>query len=348
MLDLDDLLRSFGDDAPSGMDLEYDADYTALTLLNQPGEERVIGDAVIPAEDPDFAEVEAAAVSLLGRTKDLRIAIVLANATLRTGGILAFEPALAYIRRSLEGYWDSVHPQLDAEDDNDPTMRVNAVIGLTDRDGILGSLRLAALTESRAFGRFSLRDVQIAEGEISAPAGMDSIPTPQIVSAAFQDTDPSHIEAIVTALNACLEHVTAINSVFDDHIGSLGPDLDPLQETLREIKKRISAHVETFLSEADLEIEDSGEMDGASVPSSTSVLPPSVSSGAIHSPEDVKRSIDRIIDYYARHEPSSPVPLLLTRARRLISADFFTIMQDMAPQGVENVALIGGIEEIDN
>nr|WP_321527118.1 type VI secretion system protein TssA [uncultured Cohaesibacter sp.] len=342
MLDLDDLLRSFGDDAPSGMDLEYDADYTALTRLNRPGEERVIGDAVIPAEDPDFAEVEAAAVSLLGRTKDLRIAIMLANAALRTGGILAFEPVLAYIRRSLEGYWESVHPQLDAEDDNDPTMRVNAAIGLTDRDGILGSLRLAALTESRAFGRFSLRDVQIAEGEISAPAGMDSVPTPQIVSAAFRDTDPSHIEAIVTALNACLEHVKAISSVFDEQIGSLGPDLDPLQEILREIKRRISAHAETFLSEADLEIEDSADMDGASVPAS------SASSGAIHSPEDVKRAIDRIVDYYARHEPSSPVPLLLTRARRLISADFFTIMRDMAPQGVENVALIGGIEEIDD
>ncbi len=37
--------------------------------------------------------------------------------------------------------------------------------------------------------------------------------------------------------------------------------------------------------------------------------------------------------YYARQEPSRPVPILLTRAKRLVGADFMTIMKDMAPQG---------------
>ena len=49
--------------------------------------------------------------------------------------------------------------------------------------------------------------------------------------------------------------------------------------------------------------------------------------------------------YYKSHEPSSPIPLLLERAKRLVNADFLTIMQDMAPQGIDNVHLIGGIED---
>ena len=148
MLDLDPCLATIDTDAPSGPDLEYDPEFTALELANAPGEERVIGDAVIPAEDPDFAEVARAATALLSRSRDLRVAVILANATLRTEGLTGFETVLGFIRNGLEEHWDSVHPQLDAEDDDDPTMRVNAVLGLTDRGGVLAALRAAPLAEN--------------------------------------------------------------------------------------------------------------------------------------------------------------------------------------------------------
>ena len=66
--------------------------------------------------------------------------------------------------------------------------------------------------------------------------------------------------------------------------------------------------------------------------------------GTIGSRADVERALDRIIEYYNESEPSSPLPILLKRARRLIGADFMTILQDIAPQGVENAQLIGGKE----
>jgi len=60
----------------------------------------------------------------------------------------------------------------------------------------------------------------------------------------------------------------------------------------------------------------------------------------------VRKALDRIIEYYAKHEPSSPLPILLHRARRLVGADFMTIIQDIAPGGLDNVRLIGGIEDV--
>ena len=69
--------------------------------------------------------------------------------------------------------------------------------------------------------------------------------------------------------------------------------------------------------------------------------------GGINNPTDVQNALDRIISYYIRNEPSSPVPVLLTRAKKLVSADFLTIVKDMAPHGIENVYLIGGIQEED-
>jgi type VI secretion system protein ImpA len=37
----------------------------------------------------------------------------------------------------------------------------------------------------------------------------------------------------------------------------------------------------------------------------------------------------------------------MTRAKKLVGADFMTIMKDMAPKGLDNVKLIGGLEEDD-
>ncbi len=341
MLDLQSLLQDLHDDAPSGEDLEYDPDFMALELASQPGEERVVGDAVIPAEDPDYPAVVEGATALLGRTRDLRVAVILATAALRTGGLPAFEQVLEYMRRALEDHWDSVHPQLDAEDDDDPTTRVNAVLGLTSRTTVLRALREATLTQSRAMGRFSLRDLLIAEGE-ATPAEDEDVPDAQTIEAAFRDTDPGQLSALAHAVAASQDHAAAISAAIDTRIGTAGPDLDLLTRMLRDIARRIAPYVAQDVETPEI----TADYTPAPVPQEA---PATISgSGAIASPDDVKAAIDRIVAYYDRVEPSSPVPMLLARARRLVSADFVTIMRDMAPAGVENVALIGGFDEEEN
>ena len=67
--------------------------------------------------------------------------------------------------------------------------------------------------------------------------------------------------------------------------------------------------------------------------------------GEIRSSRDVEHAIDRIIKYYRNHEPSSPVPMILARARRLVGADFMTIVADIAPGGQDTVKMISGIED---
>jgi type VI secretion system protein ImpA len=54
--------------------------------------------------------------------------------------------------------------------------------------------------------------------------------------------------------------------------------------------------------------------------------------------------IDKICQFYERAEPSSPVPLLLKRARRLVPMNFMEIMQDLAPDGVPQAESIGGVQ----
>ena len=62
----------------------------------------------------------------------------------------------------------------------------------------------------------------------------------------------------------------------------------------------------------------------------------------VTSRDDVVAMLDRICAYYERHEPSSPVPLLMQRARRLVHMNFLELMRDLADKGMPQIEAISG------
>ncbi|MEX0305232.1 MAG: type VI secretion system protein TssA [Leisingera sp.] len=350
------LLQSKGEDAPSGENLEYDPAFTEMELAAQPGEESVVGDEKIEATDPDYREVQKKALEVLERSHDLRAAVFLGDALLHSEGLTGFADVTTYVRGCLEEFWETCHPELD-EDDGDPTMRINAVQDLCGQpDGMAGasplyrSLRRAPLTESRGFGRFSFRDIEIAEGVMTAPSDMEHVPDSATIGAAFQDSDDEIIEARLAAIETAAENVKAISAVFDEQTPGQGPDLSALIKLLQHAAKKIrdygNVSGDAAADEDDAE-DATADEGGAAAPAAGGRAAPAAP-GAINSPADVSNALDRIIGYYRRAEPSSPLPILLERCKRLVGADFLTIMNDMAPQGVDNVHLIGGIEDDDD
>lgn len=350
-MDLTPYLSSRGDDEPSGENLEYDPAFISLELAAQPGEERQVGDSKIAAEEPDHDEVIRLAVEVLERAHDIRAAVFLAHSLTRTKGFAGFADVTAYVRGVLEQFWDTCHPQLDADDDDDPTMRVNAVRSLADPDTVLRALRLAPLTESRAFGRISLRDILIAEGEISAPEGADNLPDSTTISAAFQDTAPDKLQTTLEAVDRAAADVKAIGQIFDDRTPGYGPDLDDLTRLLRQVQQRFrNAGVGASAAAEDGGDDSTVEMDGdggavAGGGGAVAARAAGGVPGAINTQQDVRTALEKIIAYYAKHEPSSPLPMLLERCKNLVGADFVTIIKDIAPRGYDEVKTIGGFKD---
>ena len=340
-MDLEALLTSRGDENPSGEDMVYDLAFMTLEVAAQPGEERQAGDKIIAAEEPDFKEVTEAALAVLEQSHDLRAGVYLAHSELRLRGFAGLADGTRYLRVCLEEFWDTCHPQLDAEDDNDPTQRVNVMLALAAPDTILSGIRRAPLTESKTFGRLSMRDIAVAEGD-ATPGEEEEVPDSAAIGAAFQDTDQSVIKSNLESAQVALENIQAINAKFDVETPGQGPDLDPVCKLLQQVVTRLNAEVgEVASNPTDATDEAAGTADGAPPESSGG----GSAGGAIRSPNDVQNALDRIIAYYARHEPSSPLPLLLLRAKKLVSADFLTIVKDMAPDGIGTVNTIGGLEE---
>ncbi|MEY2170189.1 type VI secretion system protein TssA [Rhodanobacter sp. FW106-PBR-LB-2-19] len=335
--DLESLLTPLADEAPSGPDLEYDADFQTLERTATPKAERAIGDSVKTAEEPDWDKVSSLGEALLGRSRDLRVAVHLTSAWTRMHGLAGWSDGLALIRGLLENLWDSVHPQLDAEDDNDPTARVNAVMPLVDMQGVLGYFRGAPFVQSPRLGRFSLRDLRIANGTLKTSAEGDAAsPSMTDIEACCLDCPEEQLLDAAQATTTAMEHARAIDAIFTDRIGTAGPDLKPLLGEIYELKKFLDVEVakRAPAGTADAPADAEGGAPGAA--------PASGASGRIETAQDVIRRLDEICEYYTRREPSSPIPHLLRRAQRLVGMDFVDLMKELAPGGLSEFQIISG------
>ncbi|MCX7514351.1 type VI secretion system protein TssA [Frateuria sp. STR12] len=330
-------LEPLDGDSPTGSDLEYDPDFLALERAAAPRAERAMGDSVKAAEEPDWDEVHSLATGLLERSRDLRVATHLATAWMRSGGMSGWAAGLALVRGLLENHWDTVHPQLDAEDDDDPTARVNAVAAIANPLGLLGYFRHTPFVHSPRVGRFSLRDLRIANGTLKIETDDETPPGMTEIEACCLDCPEEQLAETLEAVSRILDEAKAIDQIFNDRIGTAGPDLKPLLSDSYELKK----FVESRAALRNPALADGGdaEADGAEpgAPGVRASVP-----GRIETPQDVMRRIDEICEYYARSEPSSPVPLLLRRAQRLVGKNFLDLLKDLAPGGVSEMEVISG------
>lgn len=344
---MSDLYKTHGEAAPSGENLEYDPDFTAMELAAQPEEERQAGTEIVEGKDPDYRDLAKKARVVLERSHDIRAAVYLADAELRQSGLAGFAEMTKYIRFCLEEHWGTCHPQLDEEDDDDPTMRINAITNLAGRGTIIKGLRReAGLTESRAFGVVTLRDIEVSQGD-EAPAQDETPMSSAEVAGAFSDTKVDTLKGYLASARSALEDVQAIDAIFLEKTPGYGPSLDPLLETLGKIVNILGKEVGEPAPKEGAAVQVAGTEGagaGAAAAGGSGAAAVGGVPGQIASRADVSAALDRIIDYYNKNEPSSPLPVLLKRARRLVGADFITIINDLAPLGVENVNLVGGIE----
>jgi type VI secretion system protein ImpA len=342
-IDIAPLLVPVSADAPAGADLEYDPDFLALMEAGSGTPERQMGNTVVPAQEPDWRRVLELGKGLLGRSKDLRIAVPVTRALFHLKGLQGLDDGLRLIQGLIATFWDGLHPELDASDNNDPTARLNCLVDLADRDTTLAALREVSLIRSRAFGPVSYRDIEIAQGRSPAPADAEALDA-TAVNGAFQDCDLDQLAAAAAAANGSLATLNAIGSDLATRVESAQiPDLTPLTGLLAHIRGVLQAHLTARQPDA---APATANAESPSPAASSPGTGTSISgTGQISSREDVVRALDRLCDYYSRQEPSSPVPLLLQRARRLATGNFLDIMRDLAPDALQQIEKVCGVDD---
>ncbi len=339
MINVDDLLSPISSEDPCGADLSYDPALQELDGLVEGKPETQFSEG----EEPNWKQVHQHCLSLFSRTKDLRVTIGLALAELQQEGFPGLASGLRLIRGLLEQYWDTVHPKLDPDFENDPLERINIISSITIPEGTFGDplqflrrVRRAPLCFSQQLGSFSLYQVQAANAKPVTPSEGDEPPAskgpdPATIDAAFRDSNPALLIQLEQSISSAITDLNGINEFLDRTVGvTKSTSFDPLKSTLLAARKQVSHYLATPAGEPgseDLQTATGGPNQLANTP------------GVIKGRGDVLLSLDAVCAYYESTEPSSPVLPLLRRAQQLVGKNFTEILQELAPDTIAQVKL---------
>jgi len=349
-------------DAPSGQNLEYDPEFAEMERAAQGTPEQQYGSTIIEGKEPEWDEVAKAANGLLKRTHDLRIALYLVRSSLKSSGWQAFRDSLNVLRSFVADFWESVHPQLDPDDDLDPTTRVNTIATLCDNSAMLNLLRTVPIVSSRTAGQFSHRDVGYATGEIPYAGSPDAKPKISLIDAAFTDCDLDQLKKNTQALTDAVGYVKEIEKALTKQVGagnsrSLDATVKELDGIRKFLLERLGRRGGSLDSDApgaaagdqdvDVDIDiDSDDEGGAGSSGGGRSAAGAVRrdwNEDIDSRDDAIKAIEKVIRYFEVYEPSSPLPLLLRRAMRLSTKSFLEILRDISPDGLSQAETLGGM-----
>ena len=324
--------------APCGPDLEYD---NAFLTLNQAatGKPETQWSA---AEPPDWSAVRNHAEALFERTKDLRVAVLWLRAMVNLQGYASLLHGLTLIHGLLDTYWEGVHPLPDP-DDGDPFARMNALSVLREPEGLLGDLRQTVLANQRGVGELRVRTIEVALNQLPPRADETALTRSQLdqmlaATLAQQPGLRQHVLDTVTAVKTLI-------SLLNERVGiENAPDLKPLYAVTKLVADVLPAADET--ADATEGGTDAGDAEGVALPAAGNGARAARAglSGSVNSREDAVRAIDMVCDYLERAEPTSPAPLLLRRARRLINRNFLQLMKELAPDALNEVARVMGVD----
>lgn len=313
--------------APCGEDLEYDNEFLELNKAAQGKPETQFG----PGEPPNWRTVRDMSEALLGKTRDLRVSLLWVRAAINLEGFSALPSGLRLLEGLLSNFWEHLHPVPDP-DDGDPYARANALAILPEAEGLLGDLRQSVLFDIRGLGELRLRAIEVGLGQLP--------PKPDEAALTRDQLSQMIASAVIQApglrdqVNAVLSGLSALTALFNQRFGAANaPDLRPLVNLVKAVQGLLPAmgtHVDG---------ESAGPVDGAFAAVGAARL-----MGNVQSRDDAIRAIDMICEYLDRSEPTNPAQLLLRRARRVINQNFLQLMKELAPDALNEVARVMGVD----
>lgn len=305
---------------PCGPNLEYDAEYVTLQARMIPRGDAQYGDFVKAPEDPNWGDIERECQQMLSRSRDIPILLLLLRCRIHLVQAQGLREVLEILLGWLERYPEQVHPQLVVDGEHDPAVRANALLALADPEGVLGDLREVVLVKNSAM-RLRIRDVERA---FAIPQLGDAL-APDSVCRQLNDLAHSK-DANVLALTEAARFARRLREWLQANMQEHAPNLEAFFRLLsyfyREGSEPFNFQQETAaLSTQDAESGGHAEVPPTTVPASH--LSPEMAR------ENALRTIRGVREWFEQYEPSSPVPVLLRQAERMIGKKFSEVAQEI-------------------
>ncbi|MDU4092091.1 MAG: type VI secretion system protein TssA [Pantoea sp.] len=332
-MNIDALLAPVSSEKPCGENLEYDADYMAMSQASEGKAEQQFGDTIIPAEPADWNTVERLATGLLTRTKDLRVMLALTHAWTHMKGLTGYASGLKLVQQALLLYWEPLYPLLEEYGERDPFYRINALAALSDKSALTAALRQAPLLRTAA-DQISLRDAcSLLDGSKTEVADYPG-GRPRLNDELARGEQPG-IEAVLQIS----ERLQTIRETLAEHLGESGvPEMEQLQKMVNLVAQSCQVtDITTLLPGSSDNTEQPTADNAAPAPKQTDWRNSEITSRA-----EAQLMLEKVKHYFSHYEPSHPAPLMIDRVQRVIELDFMAIIRDLAPDGVHQLENIFG------
>lgn len=363
MLDFEQWLSPISGASPSGENLRADPRFLEIEQLIAAGTgARDRGDEAGAGEAVDWQAALDKAEELRGRGRDLRLLVIVTQAHANLRALAGLADGLTLIARTLHDHWDTVHPALRAEaaprDAARP--RINALMQLKNARGLLGDLRRMAFFSARGLGPVTGADLE--RGALDARTVLNEAATGlhpkdlagiaaeheqratrvRAACAALAETAPAELAALRESARAALAASLAVEAELGARFGEPYGFDEPRAPSLRRVLERFAATLGQACPAVETEgAAAQGAPEGAGVPAAgAATIPDRLASRA-----QVIACLDRIIEFYDRTEPASPVPYLARRMRRMVPMDFLQLMEDLAPSGLKEFRALAGLPD---
>ena len=365
--DLDVFLDPLPAGPPPGAELRHDPRFHALERMMGPASK-----AVRPrdggAARVDWDAVLDGAAELAAAGRDLRLLVLVARVEANRDGHAGLARGLDLLAETIRSHWDHLHPDLrDRPDPRDAALpRINALRQLeNDEDGVLGDLRLGVALTARGIGAITGADLEAGsmtphQALSEAPSGLSQAERDAFVATHAERVsrvrgavrplaaeEPERLDALLGGVRAAREALSGLEGAVNQALGLSNGD--GLQ--LREIAKLLDRTEVTLAAAASTGGAPAPEpaADEALAPSEAAAgvgdVPSLAAPGMVGSREDVVRCLDRIIAFYEVQEPSSPIPHLARRMRRMVPMDFMDLMAELAPSGIKEFRVAAGVSD---
>jgi type VI secretion system protein ImpA len=295
MLTFDELLAPISDSHPCGEDLAFSSELDAIAKARQADDPSIEQGAWVTAlKEADWKFVAAGCAKLINtRSKDLRLAVWLAEASAKTSGLRGLGDSLLVVAALCERYWDDVYP---LPDEGGYEQRIGNLCWIAARAPHLA--REMALTEGAGF---SMIDFEFAR---SRPAGEGE---GQDLEGARRRTSRSFYQALLEDSAHCVAAIGELERVVDERLGADGPGFTAAKAALQDVIHFVTP----FAREAGVAPEGNALEEAATL---AAPVQGAVAGGPLQTRAQALAQLRAVAEFFRRTEPHSPVAYLADKA----------------------------------
>lgn len=308
-----DLLTPISRDRPCGESLRYSATYEKIKEARREEHDLPQGEWERERKTADWPlAIKLICQALAAKTKDLQLAVWLAEAMLRQEGASGLRDALDLIRGLIEKFCDGLYPELEA---SDAEVRAAPLWWLGTSDKLLTAVWFLPLTQG------GLTWLQYRESRWVGSAAADSYEKQRRLEEAigegklteeeferdFAATPGTFYAALEETLDGTLESLNQLSLVCDQRFGEVSPSFRWLRKALQEVRQ--TTHILLVRKR------EKGPADEPGVTPEAAVKLPE----QLEVPQSAEDAIERIVTdvaFLRRWDPYDPAPYLLLRVLR--------------------------------